>query len=553
MPACPRLFTAQQLSGFWLRGTTSSPLRSFASLLRLRQSAASPTPPNPISATAASRQAQIQTLLSQNFRPSRLGSELARIYHQDQANFFEDQHLRRTLRRVAHRLTHPSMRAFVMDHLFRAEPTAFEQYVEESGQLCDTAQAEWVVRSAMGHGDVLLAAILALRASSATTQALDVSPDTVGRIALMLLVPDSNQVHAYTVLRLAEAYTIQPQFLYKVIENLCERQPFWANVLFDKVSGRPDLDATQVYPTLIEKNAAQGNFLRAGKFWLAACKTDHTFAQKHLPLFVAMHQRILDGNLAAEVMRTLTLEDRASPSVRDYALWYLGRVGLSQEFDALTKMLEVPLDRLTLSVLLASFLAQKKDSAADRVLQSILRTTHKLHARDFEAITTALLAAGKLARVESMCRSTAFEVSHMGKFKLLESLKGPDERRRLMDGIVKDLDAALYNEDILERFTLVMFRILTGINCRSSRKLYNDLVHGDVGDFHFGSYGMPDMGRFLRITDKTKMECLEIIRGQAISDRDEVVVEWYAHELQRLGIPNVDIPGYVNRRPQSGP
>lgn len=363
---------------------------------------------------------------------------------------------------------------------------------------------------------------------------------------------------AYTIHKLIKLYghkNVSPSAKLDAINGMLKEPfvPFHANHLYD--IARPLFPHNQhhasVLVNLIDSNTHKGHLFRATDLWKDLLEKFPETAMSEIKLIERLALKLADEDIerAADFLDTVPAEVRHSPDLLATSISVIGRSqNRYDEFTDLSRHLTAPLSRRALSSLFTSFLCQNNESASDKMLKAIFKTSSGLSPHDFEALIEKLLRHGKLEKSTEMCYNTDISVSKFGYIRVLEYvLSHGKTNHEFLDQFCRQFRKLKKTDPALHSFTTAIVRHFSrNLKNSLSRTLFISKAYKDafykLAGFNFRKLDLPDkFNELILIDNQNRIACLNIIYRQAVNEQDQVNIKWCLDELRSLGVSLGDI------------
>lgn len=444
-----------------------------------------------------------------------------------------------------------------------------------SGKLTNSelrnALGQLLVNQALKSGEHLLASSFALKFKASN---IPLDSETI-RLLLRSLAIDTTTNHiynSYTIIKILNEFPTEHITLSEMCDLLLylsegQQQPFFANILYDKVLQSSPLDKQldQDLKTfldaaikLMQKNIESGDITRAYKIWTSIKAIKVPSIENTKILSKLIEKLITTNEEAAEILvrENLSKELGSYPDLQDCILRFVGTNSKHTEmFEKLVKQLKPPLRRLTLSLLFEAFLLLNDESGAEKILLFIFKSKNGINFLDFDSIIKKLIRQQKITQCIDMLKSTDIEISKLGYisvFKYLIRTSSKDKEAFLKDLVFRY--HKLDNRDkCLSLLTVSFFDYISeNINNRVSRSLFIHLTrnshegislsHDNGNELNLEQYSFPKgFLQLLSLDSSSRLECLWTISNQSIKDYDLNTLRWCIEELRFSGVLLEDI------------
>lgn len=374
---------------------------------------------------------------------------------------------------------------------------------------------------------------------------------------------------AYTITKLIDLHGVDNVSFNVLLDALLcmlhePHIPFYANYIYDNIKDKllSHERYSEIALQVLRANMDKGNLCRATDIWKELQNYSPATMSNEAALLNSLLERLVDEDLgwAAEFSEDIPHDLQRHPKVIDTLLLVYGKSPDKQaEFAELSKCLEAPLSRRSLSSLFSSFLHQNNEEASDKLLKAIFKTPSGLSLHDFGALIEKLLRQNKVQQSVEMCFKNDVSVSKIGYIHVLEHYlylpEAHGDREIFLKTFCRQfkklstLDPAyyLFTSKIFGYFTtkinnslsrtLFIFKGLTALNKKESR-------------FDFEKVLLPNQfNDFIVIDNHNRISCINAIYRQAIKQQDQVNIEWCLKELRSLGVPMSDILAHYLKVP----
>lgn len=433
-----------------------------------------------------------------------------------------------------------------------------------------------LISQALDTGEPLLAVLLVLRLHSSGLE-LDNSALNLLVANLAVHSPMFQAYNSYATMKLIDTFG-QSRITYDTL--LCSIEsmipvggvPYFANVLYDRIEPKfSDQKFLLLTGKVISANLASGNYVRATRLWKDVMLAqnvagDILFAKTHSGLFRRMMEFLAGDKKTAAldlVKNYFPRELDSQPETITFLIKFYSQCGEKSLLEQLIRNLEPPLQRQTLSALLALFLTQDNEKGAERLLKAIFATPSGLNCDDFDAIVAKLLKLQKVQQALDMCKKNHVRVAKYGYARLLDFFLLHDHISGDTDILTEDLKPKgrmLFSEIVLrlpalengdpahKRITNVLFAHLSRkVNAGSCRKLYTCTAYKETRrPFNFASHGLPnEFNQLVYMDHSNRLGCVLIILKRAVWENDKDNIAWCVEEMRALGVPGKDIKEYI--------
>lgn len=424
-------------------------------------------------------------------------------------------------------------------------------------------------------GEPLLAAqcALALSGNGALIESSSIA-DIV--VSLSVNAPQRRTYHSFTIMKLLETFK-DAEIPLSVRMDAARSMlggpvvPFFANLCYDQIAQNVGESDRQQFEKLtidvIESNMECGHLKRCTDMWILAYQNNDQFAEDNMPFFaklvekVALKNKADAGKLVEDGFSDKWYED--SRVVSSLLAVFGQTVAGHENFEKLTHTLKPPLLRKSISLLFVSFLFQKNEIAAERILKAIFGTKNGLAWEEFLIIVQRLLNQHKISQVMTMCSNTDINVSKGGFVKAVEFLlfhseenirdkadiSSEEYRQKKWEFLlltVRKFRILAKDDPVLRILTLSIIRYLSHhVSNQTSRKFFIVFGYPDGVNkpyFNFLYFLVPqEFCDLVNIDESNQLACLEVIFNQAVVDNDKLTLLWSILEMEAIGLLRPEI------------
>lgn len=226
-----------------------------------------------------------------------------------------------------------------------------------------------------------------------------------------------------------------------------------------------------------------------------------------------------------------------------------------EKFQATLKHLQLPADRLTLSVLFSVFVKGNKDLEARDILQHILKSDMGINDKDFDTIITKLLSSGKVSVAVSMVLSKKIAVAKSAYITIFQYLLENDllhENGIFLIEMVTQLKIAVDDPVIFRILPILVKYLASKVHPLVARsfliKLFNKGNHPNMSQiFNLKEFHLPDdLLDITKMSNGNKIESLRIILGESIEREEFDLVKWCIQELRNHGQSIHEITSFMS-------